>query len=68
MLNANDEDENEIGMGLYVRLLFGGVGFSELLQSFNTSLATEMVSMIVTKMEIIHALHGVVPLRTSLGQ
>lgn len=66
MLNANDEDENEI-MG-YVRLLFGGVGFSELLQSFNTSLATEMATIIVTKMEIIHALHGVVPLRTSLGQ
>ena len=67
MLNAKHEDENEIGMG-YARLLFGGVGFSELLQSFNTSLATEMVSMIVTKMQIIHALHGVVPLRTSLGQ
>lgn len=66
MLNANDEDENEI-MG-YVRLLFGGVGFSELLQSFNTSLTTEMATIIETKMEIIHALHGVVPLRTSLGQ
>lgn len=67
MLNANDEDENEIRMG-YVRLLFVGVGFSELLLSFNTSLATEMATIIVTKMEIIHALHGVVPLRTSLGQ